>query len=271
MRAKKPLITITCDFGTSHTGVGVMQAVAYGINPSANVVVLNPSVPAFDIRAASRVMEATAWIPKGFHVCVVDPGVGTQRKAIAVETKRGDVLIGPDNGCLISASEFLGGIRRVVEISNKRYMRKPVSAVFHGRDIFVPAAAWLSRGVPLRELGRPLTPEVLVPAPYRNALVSEKKIRAEVIYVNPFGSVFLNILRKDLDSHGYAFGDRIEARFGRKRVSLIYARAFGDVPKGKPLMCPDEYGRVQLSLNQESFSKKHGLSQGRKVIILRSR
>src|SRR3989344_1851667 len=126
----KPLITLTSDFGVQTQGVGAMEAVALGICPEANVVHLMHGLPDFDIIAGSRTMETIAFLPIGIHVCVVDPGVGTKRKAI-----------------------MIGGYEKVFEITNPKYMRQPVSPIFHGRDVFTPAAAHLANGIPIKEFG----------------------------------------------------------------------------------------------------------------------
>ena len=114
---KKPFITLTSDFGVQSQGIGIMEAVALGINPDAHVVHLMHGLPDFDLFYAARTMETINYLPVGFHVCVVDPGVGTKRKPIIIKTGRGDYLIGPDNGVLLPATRFLGGIKKVVEIT----------------------------------------------------------------------------------------------------------------------------------------------------------
>jgi len=128
---KKPIITLTSDFGVQSQGVGIMEGVALEINPEAHVIHLMHGLPDFNLFYAARIMETINYMPVGFHVCVVDPGVGTKRKPIIIETKRGDFLIGPDNGVLIPATRFLGGIKKIVEITNEKYMRQPVSPIFH--------------------------------------------------------------------------------------------------------------------------------------------
>ena len=144
---KKLIITLTSDFGAQSQGVGIMEGVALEINPDAHVIHLMHGLPGFDISYAARTIETINYLPIGYHVCVVDPGVGTKRKPIIIQTGRGDFLVGPDNGVLLPGTRFLGGIRKIVEITNEKYMRKPVSPIFHGRDIFTPAAAYLSKGV----------------------------------------------------------------------------------------------------------------------------
>src|SRR3989338_950652 len=189
-----PLITLTSDFAVQSQGVGIMESVALEINPEAKIIHLMHGLPDFNLFYAARTMETLNHVPIGFHVCVVDPGVGTRRKSIIIETGRGDFLIGPDNGVLIPATRFLGGIKKAVEITNKKYMRKPVSPVFHGRDIFTPAAAYLSKGIKIEEFGKILNPGNLVKAPYEEAEIKENEINALVISINKFGSIPLNVI-----------------------------------------------------------------------------
>ncbi|MFH1591238.1 MAG: SAM-dependent chlorinase/fluorinase [archaeon] len=263
----RPLITITCDFGIVSQGVGVMQAVAYGINPDANVVHFTPEVPAFDIRAGARVMEGLATIQVGFHVCVVDPGVGTKRQAIIIETGRGDFLVGPDNGVLIPATGFLGGIKTIVSAENEKYMKTPMSDVFHGRDIFTPAAAWLSTGVPIKDFGPELKVTDLVPAPYGEATVTDGRIDAMIIYANNYGSSFLNIKADQLQKAGFSQGDELILSINNKRIKIPLLRTFGQVPVGDPLLFPDDYGRVEIAINQGDAKKTYGINIGDDVIL----
>jgi len=121
------IITLSSDFGVQSQGVGIMEGVALDINPDAKIIHLMHGLPDFNISYAARTLETVNYLSVGFHVMVVDPGVGTKRKPIIIETGRGDFLIGPDNGVLIPATRFLGGIKKVVEITNKKYMRKPIS------------------------------------------------------------------------------------------------------------------------------------------------
>src|SRR3989338_3185523 len=188
-KMKQPLITLTSDFGVQSQGVGIMEAVAAEINPDAKIIHLMHGLPDFNLFYAARTMETINYIPVGFHVCVVDPGVGTKRKPVIIQTERGDFLIGPDNGVLIPATRFLGEIKKAVEITNEKYMKKPISPIFHGRDMFTPAAAYLSKGVKIEEFGKELKPEELAKAPYEEATIEDDKIYAKIISINKFGSL----------------------------------------------------------------------------------
>lgn len=265
----KPFITLTSDFGVQSQGVGIMEAVALEINPDARIIHLMHGLPDFNLFYAARTMETICYVPIGFHVCVVDHGVGTKRKPIIIETGRGDFLIGPDNGVLIPATRFLGGIKKVVEIANQKYMRKPVSPVFHGRDIFVPAAAYLSNGIPIEEFGKIINPKNLVKAPYEEPQISGDKIHAIVISINKFGSMHLNIRHELWDKFRVKIGDNINLKFKNKTIKMQYYRTFGDVGKGKPLIFKDDYGRMEVALNMGNFSKKYGIKIGDECVIIK--
>lgn len=265
---EKPMITFTSDFGWMSQGVGIMKGVALDINPDSNVVDITHEVKGFDIMHGARTMECVATMPAGFHVCVVDPGVGTKRRSIIIQTGRGDYLIGPDNGVLIPAAErFLGGIKKAVEITNEEYMRKPVSPVFHGRDVFTPAAAWLSKGVPISDFGREIDPAELVKPPYEEAKVSEGKVEGIIIHVNHFGSLFVNSRTGDFYDSGMKYGDDVVLSFGRKKIKTRLLRTFGEVLAGKPVLMPDDYGRMEIAINMGNFSKEYGVKEGDNIVI----
>ena len=225
LKMKKPFITLTSDFEVQTQGIGIMQAVALEINPNAHVIHLMHGLPDFNLFYAARTMETVNYMPVGYHVCVVDPGVGTKRKPIIIKVGRGDYLIGPDNGVLIPATRFLGGIKKVVEITNERYMRKPVSPVFHGRD------------------------------------------KAKVISINKFGSLHLNIMQSEWDKFNVQVGNYINTILKNKNIKIPFTITFGDVEKGKPLIIKDDYGRMEIALNQDSFNKKYKVKISDDIII----
>ena len=264
---KKPLITLTSDFGVQSQGVGIMEAVAFEINPDAKLIHLMHGLPDFDLFYAARTMETINYLPIGCHVCVVDPGVGTKRKPIIIKTGRGDYLIGPDNGVLIPSTRFLHGIKKVVEITNQKYMRKPVSPVFHGRDIFTPAAAYLSKGIKMENFGKKLNSNKLIKAPYDEAMIKENKIEAKVISINKFGSLHLNILHNIWDKLNINLKTDIKLTLKNKKMEMPFMETFGQVGKGKPLIFKDDYGRIEIALNQGSFKNKYKVSVGDKVLI----
>ncbi len=265
---KRKFITFTTDIGWFEE-LAMMKAVALEINPDLVILDLRHDIPPFDVREAAWTLESIAHLPVGYHVCVVDPGVGTSRKAIVIKTGRGDYLIGPDNGVLIPACEILGGIENAVEITNEKYMRNPVSPVFHGRDVFTPAAAWLSRGVRINEFGPEIRKEELVPPPYREAKVSKGEVSGEIIHVNRFGNVFVNVRREEFEKSGIKHGDDVLIEIAGKKIKTKFLKTFGEVGRNEPVLLPDDYGRVEIALNQGNFSKVYGAKPKDKVRIVK--
>jgi len=264
-----PLITLSTDFGKQTQGIGNMEGVIFGINPDARVIQLMHGIDSFSMHSAARTMETVYHIPVGFHVCVVDPGVGTERKCIIVKVKRGDYFVGPDNGCLMTAPRLLGGIEKAVKVTNEKFMVTPVSPIFHGRHVFAPAAAHLSKGVPMEDFGEEINPEDLVKAPYEEAVVEEGKINATVIHVNHFGSIHLNILHEEMDKLGVKKGGKVKLEFSGKVVKVPYVDTFGEVAKGEALIMKDDYQRVEIAVNMGSFNEKHSLKIGDMIILSR--
>lgn len=268
---KQPLITLTTDFGYQTQGIGIMHAVAFEINPKAKVIDLAHGLPDFSITSAARTLETLHNVPVGCHICIVDPGVGTKRLGIIIKVKRGDYLIGPDNGVLIPATKFLGGIKKVVAITNEKYMRLPVSPVFHGRDIFMPAAAHLSLGVPMEKFGPKVKPQGLKPAPYEEAEVKNGKIEAQIIHINKYGSVHLNILAATWDQLGLQKGETIRIAFNQQRAERIpFFSTFGDVPIGQEVIFKDDYGRIEIAINQGDLALKYRLRLNNQCQIYKS-
>lgn len=258
----RPIITLTSDFGVQSQGVGNMEGVILSIAPDANVIHLMHGLPDFDIRSGARTMETVRYMPVGYHVCVVDPGVGTKRNAIIIKVHRGDYLIGPDNGVLMAAVPLLGGAEKVVAITNPKFMIQPVSPIFHGRHIFAPTAAHLANGVPMEEFGAVVSLAGCVPAPYGEAKVVNGAIDAEVICLNKYGSLHVNILTETWNTLGCKWGDRVTLAFEKKAIIATFAETFGQVPVGEPLIMTDDYGRVEVALNQGNFAKQYGIAVG---------
>jgi hypothetical protein len=264
---KRPFISLTSDFGVGTQGIGIMRAVALEICPEASVIDLRHGIPEFDITEGAWTMEAVPQLPVGAHVCVVDPGVGTMRRSIIIKTRRGDFLIGPDNGVLIPATRRLGGIEKAVEITNGKYMRKPVSPVFHGRDVFTPAAAHLSNGVPIDEFGPEMKPEKLAQAPYEEAAVAKGVVTGKIIHVNHFGSVSINAMKEDFAKSGIKYRDSILIDARSNKISSKLLKTFGEVAKGEVVAFADDYGRIEVAINQGRFSDTFGVKLGDRIII----
>ncbi|NIO21351.1 MAG: hypothetical protein GTN76_11595 [Candidatus Aenigmarchaeota archaeon] len=255
---KRKFISLTSDFGVGTQGIGLMRAVALDICPDCEIIDLRHGLPGFDVTEGAWTLESISYLPVGCHVCVVDPGVGTSRRAIIIKAKRGDYLIGPDNGVLIPASKILGGIEKAVEITNDKYMRKPVSPVFHGRDVFTPAAAWLAKGVRLEEFGPEIDKKDLVKAPYGEAKVSRGVAEGEIIHVNHFGSIFINVTQSNFEKTGIVYKDDVVIETKNKKIKTKFLKTFGEVGKNEVVLFPDDYGRIEIAINMGNFSKRFG-------------
>ena len=265
-----PLLFLT-DFGVRDGAVAVCKGVMWDIEPRLRIIDVSHEVPAYDIEVAGEVIEqALPFYPAGaVVVAVVDPGVGSQRKAIAIRTARGHYLVGPDNGLFTLVLET-EGLDRAVEITNPRYVRRgDKSYTFHGRDIFSPAGAHLAAGVSLDSLGPAVTPMRLAIKPAR---IANGVIQATVRYVeDPYGNVVTNIPAALLDSLGARVGDSLEVRIGARALRLPWRHTFSDVPRGRDLAVMHERGLLSFSVNQGDFAKRYGIRKKDAVTIRRLR
>jgi hypothetical protein len=252
-------ITLTTDFGTRDWFAGAMKGVILGIAPRANVIDLTHEIPPGDVRAgAFALMAAARPFPRGtIHVTVVDPGVGSERAAIAVRTGN-FTFVGPDNGVLslALAREKIQSVRR---LENKKYFLPTVSATFHGRDVFAPVAAHLSRGVALKELGPEADNFVRLdwPAARRAGL----KVRGEVVYLDRFGNAITNIATELLAGQG---GGKKEVLF-RRRLLCPLAEFYQAAPVGLPVAVIGSSGFLEIAINGGNAAKQLRLKVGETV------
>jgi hypothetical protein len=245
-----------------------MKGVILGICPDANIVDLSHDVLSFNIIDGARQFETIYWLPIGCHLCVVDPEVGTRRRAIAVQTKRGDYLIGPDNGVMVPAARKLGGIGKVVSISNEKYVRHPISTTFHGRDVFAPVAAWIARGVPIEEFGPELVISKLRNAAFDDAIIKNNTFFGIILHIHPkFGTVSTNITSSQFVAAGIRAGHVLTFETKGKTTNVVCAETFGNVPKGKALVFLDDYDRVSIAVNMGNFAKKYRIQVGDRIKI----
>lgn len=254
-----PIITLTTDFGLQDWFVGTMKGVILGINPRACIVDITHGILAGDIRAGAFALHASCrFFPKGtVHVVVVDPGVGGDRKAIAVRTVD-YIFVGPDNGALsfVLAHQQVKSIRR---LENRRYLLEPVSHTFHGRDIFAPVAAHLSRGIPLNKLGPEQDDWLRISWP--TPRVRPKAIEGEVVYIDRFGNAITNIENVSLPALGQA-----SVWLGRRRLGPVQAFYQSVVP-GKPVGVPGSNGFLEIAVNGDSAARRFHLKPGMAVTV----
>ena len=274
--SSRPFVSLTSDWGVRDPSPAICRGVVLGIAPNALIVDITHEVDKYNIRHGALMLWcALPFLPIGAHVCVVDPGVGTARRPIAIETGRGDYLVGPDNGVLLPGAERLGGVVRAHQIDNTQYRLPIVSSTFHGRDLFTPAAAHLALGVPLDAIGPEVDPESLSAIDWPAVIVRDNELETSVVYRDTFGNVKLAGLTSDLQTalSGLAPNDKVEVRFGKARTKgtvMTWAQTFGDVPTGEFLVYEDSYGRLCIAQNQGDAVKALGIDDAASVRISRA-
>ena len=204
-------------------------------------------------------------MPAGVHLAVVDPGVGGQRKPLALRSGDGRLYVGPDNGLLLVAADRFGGVEAAVELAEPAFRLEPVARTFHGRDVFAPAAAHLAAGVELEELGPPLEPGSLVRLELPAPEVGTRRIRATVLYVDRFGNIQLNLTRAELDHVRIAPGGQVEVEAGFERYFAIAAATFAEVRPGDIVLYEDAYRNVALAINQGNAAEMFGVVVGQEL------
>lgn len=256
------ILTLMTDFGTSDHYVGVMKGVILNINPQVQVVDITHAVPPQDIHGAAFLIDsAYRYFPTGtIHVIVVDPGVGSERQAIVCQTPT-SYFVCPDNGILTHILRNEEHIHSV-QVENSVYFLPQVSNTFHGRDIFAPVAAHLSRGVPIGKLGSTATHPVQLPIPIPH--VTDKAVIGQVIWIDSFGNLVTNISHEVLDSLEGRNGIVIHA--GRAKIDRLN-QAYAESAVGEPLAIIGSFNRLEISINQGNASKILGLNRGDAITI----
>jgi S-adenosylmethionine hydrolase len=234
-------ISLTTDYGTFDGFVAACHGVIAHVAPDIRVIDVTHHVPPSDVARGAAVLAQTApHLPPSVHVAVVDPGVGTERRGIAIGTP-GGLLVGPDNGVLVWAADALGGIDEVVELTNQDWFLGDVSRTFHGRDVFSPVAARLALGAPLSDAGRTVDPKSVVRLPDPVVAIGDGWIEAEVVTIDRFGNVQLAAPGSMLSGLGpELMAGSVKAR---------RAQTFGDAAPGELIVYEDSAGRVAVAVN----------------------
>jgi S-adenosylmethionine hydrolase len=267
-----PTVVFMTDFGVVDDSVALCKGVMYGIAPNLRIVDLTHQVDPFSIADAARFLfGATPYFPAGtVFVVVVDPTVGSSRRAVVVESKRGQFFVLPDNG-LITMVEDRDGIATAREITNPDWMiGAKISSTFHGRDIFSPVGAHIARGDDWTQVG----PEVpkLVRLDLKPSKLDEKGLSGEVIALDgPFGNLITNMNGEDFLKLGYQRGDKLKITIGGYDMELPFVSTFSDVRLKQPLLYIDSRGRVSFALNQASFAAAYDIHPPRQVFIPRKK
>ena len=256
------MITLTSDFGLKDPYVAEMKGVILNINPNATLVDITHEIKAFDLRAAAFTLASAApYFPAGtVHLAVIDPGVGTKRRAIIVETKT-SFFVGPDNGILLLAAKNQK-IKKIHQITNSKLMLPNVSGTFHGRDIFAPAAAHLDKGIQPVEFGPeikdPVTPD------FAQATLTGDSINGEVLHVDSFGDIITNIRGKDIH---FEESKRVQVEFASKTVETAFVKAYAEAKPREPVILVGSHGFLEISLNKESAAAKFHVEAGDKIKV----
>jgi len=261
-------ITFLSDFGLRDDFVGTCHGVIARIAPAASIIDITHGIePQAVLQGALVLANTISYMPEGVHLAVVDPGVGGDRRALAVRDASGRIYVGPDNGLLVPAAEKQGGVADAWQLSNPRYMLDPVSRTFHGRDVFSPAAAHLAVGLDPAELGPAVEPDSLVRLELPEPEVGSARIGATVLYVDRYGNVQLNLSRVDLERAGVVPGRRVELDLGVDRYYATAARAFADARPGDIILYEDSYGNIAVAITGGNAAEMFGLRAGQRLTI----
>lgn len=251
-------VTFASDYGHQDEFVGVCHGVLAGLSPMSRVIDVTHGIPRHDVRFGAIVLRnALPFMPAGVHLAVVDPAVGGARRAVALRCASEErLLVGPDNGLLLLAAERFGGVVEAVDIGRSPWRLEPVSATFHGRDIFAPVAAALGRGEPLADCGDPLGIEELVALELPVAVVEDGELRAHALVSDRFGNVILDASHSDLAAVDLRLGAAVSVRSAGRVVEARFATTFADVGEGELLLYEDAQRQLALAVNRGSAQRE---------------
>ena len=245
------IVTLLTDYGRDDDFVGVCHGVIRRIHPEAQIVDITHGLPRYAVRQGALVLRNTLpFMPAGVHVAVVDPQVGTERRAVALRSGDGRILVGPDNGLLSLAWERCGGVDLAVDITRSPHRLEPVSATFHGRDIFAPVAAHLARGAELADAGDPLDPAELAVVALPEPRTEDGALVAHALVVDRFGNVSLDLDHDDMAGTDIKLGATVEIEAAGERYLATYAQTFADVRPGELLVYEDAYRTLAVAINR---------------------
>jgi S-adenosylmethionine hydrolase len=270
--AQAPLRTIgfMTDFDVKDDAVGICKAVMEGVAPGVRIIDITQQVTPFDIEEGARFLAGSApyFAKDAVFVVVVDPTVGSKRKAIIAQSKVGQFFVLPDNGLLTLVADR-DGIVAAREITNPAWMiGAALSSTFHGRDIFSPAGAHLARGDDWTAAGPALDVSKLVRLDIRSATIDAAGLHGKVLGVDgPFGNLVLNVPAETFARLGYALGDAVPVTLGGSPYRFPFVKTFSDVAVGSPLFYIDSRGRLSLGINQRNFSETYKIAPGTELVI----
>jgi S-adenosylmethionine hydrolase len=245
------IVTLLTDYGRDDDFVGVCHGVMRRIEPDLRIIDITHGIRRYAIRQGALVLRNTLpYMPVGVHVAVVDPQVGTERRAVAVRSGDGRILVGPDNGVLSLAWQRCGGAELAVDITRSQHRLEPVSATFHGRDIFAPVAARLAAGAELADAGEPLDLRELAAVDLPGPRMEGESVVAHALVVDRFGNVGLDVDHDVLAGTGMTLGGQVEIEAAGERYLAVYAQTFADVRPGELLVYEDAYRTLAVAINR---------------------
>ncbi len=262
------IVTLLTDYGRDDDFVGVCHGVIRSIAADAEIIDVTHGIPRFEVRRGAVTMRNTLpYLPAGVHVGVVDPQVGTERRSVALGCADGRILVGPDNGLLSLAWEVAGGVERAVDISRSPHRLEPVSATFHGRDVFAPVAGHLAAGAPLEAAGEPLEPELLTAIELPRPELRDGEVIAHALTTDRFGNVALDVRHADLAGTGLKLGGTVEIEAGGKRFLASFTSTFADVGPGELIVYEDAYRTLAVAINRGDAGATLGVRSDDEVVL----
>ncbi len=263
------IVSLLSDFGLLDPFVAEMKAVILSICPDAKIIDITHQVPKFNIRMGAFLLAGAApYFPqRTVHVAVVDPGVGSKRRSIVVKTKRA-VYVGPDNGLLIPAAQR-EGVLHIYELTNPSLMRNKVSATFHGRDVFAPAAAHIACGTLPKDCG-PETSQYIKPT-YAQPKFAGKTATCEVFHIDGYGNVVTNLTTDHLTKLGLRFGAQVSLLLGKRRRAARFVRTYSDLKAPELGVLVGSHGFLEIALRESSAARKIHVRTGFSVKLRGSR
>jgi S-adenosylmethionine hydrolase len=261
-------ITFLTDFGLADDFVGTCHGVMKQIAPESQIIDITHGIrPGHILQASLMLANTLPYMPAGVHLAVVDPGVGSARRPLALRDAEGRYYVGPDNGLLLPAADRFGGVAAAHELANPQYALESVSRTFHGRDLFSPAAAHLANGVDLDDLGPPVDPDALVRLDVPEPEIGQARIRAVVLGIDRFGNIALNLHRDQLDAAGIVPGMRVEIAARGNRYYAVAARTFADATPGELILYEDSYRNVAVAVTRGSAAALLGVEEGSELLL----
>ena len=256
------MITLTSDFGLKDPYVAEMKGVILAINPTATIVDITHDVEKFNVRMAAFMLASAApYFSQGtVHLAVVDPGVGTKRRAIVIQTQKG-FFVGPDNGVLILAAQSQA-IEHIYELTNTKHMLPKISSTFHGRNIFAPAVAYLDKGIQPCDFG----PEITTPVKPEYTLIKRKddSIIGEVMHIDGFGNIITNINEKEIQKNCKV----VTVELPQVSLKVAFAKTYAQAKPQEPVAIVGSHGFLEIALNQSNAAQKFHMKVGDKITIV---